>query len=125
MLKDFQTDKRFRDDYDCCVIGSGPAGITVALRLAAEGKRVVLVEGGDVEYSERSQLLYQCRSTGREAYVDTKRQRMLGGTSNHWAGRCRPMEPSDFSSSLPNGMSGWPISYLISPIPQPAHVVSQ
>jgi choline dehydrogenase-like flavoprotein len=125
MLKDFQTDKRFRDDYDCCVIGGGPAGITVALRLAAEGKRVVLVEGGGIEYSERSQSLYQSPSTGREAYVDTKRQRMLGGTSNHWAGRCRPMEPSDFSSSLPNGMSGWPISYLISPIPQPAHVVSQ
>jgi choline dehydrogenase-like flavoprotein len=111
MLKDFQTENRFRDHYDCCVIGGGPAGITIALRLAAEGKRVVLVEGGDVEYSERSQLLYQCRSTGREAYADTKRQRMLGGTSNHWAGRCRPMEPSDFTSALPNGMSGWPISY--------------
>lgn len=111
MLKDFQSDKLFRDDYDCCVIGGGPAGITVALRLAAEGRRVVLVEGGDVEYSERSQLLYQCRSTGREAYVDSKRLRMLGGTSNHWAGRCRPMEPSDFTSALPNGMSGWPVSY--------------
>lgn len=111
MLKDFQTDNRFRDHYDCCVIGGGPAGITVALRLAAGGKRVVLVEGGDVEYSERSQSLYQCRSTGREAYVDTKRLRMLGGTSNHWAGRCRPMEPSDFTTALPNGMSGWPVSY--------------
>lgn len=111
MLKDFQTENRFRDHYDCCVIGGGPAGITVALRLAAEGKHVVLVEGGDVEYSERSQLLYECRSTGREAYADSKRLRMLGGTSNHWAGRCRPIEPSDFSSALPNGMSGWPISY--------------
>ena len=83
----------------------------MALRLAAEGKRVALVEGGGIEYSERSQSLYQSPSTGREAYVDSKRQRMLGGTSNHWAGRCRPMEPSDFTSALPNGMSGWPVSF--------------
>lgn len=111
MLKDFQTEKDFRDSYDCCVIGGGPAGITVALRLAEKGMRVVLLEGGDIEYSDRSQVLYQCRSTGREAYVDSKRLRMLGGTSNHWAGRCRPFEPSDFSSAPRKGISGWPISY--------------
>lgn len=111
MLKDFQTDKRFRDLYDCCVIGSGPAGITVAQRLAAAGKRVALIEGGAAEYSEQSQALYECRSTGREAYVEKFRLRMLGGTSAHWTGRCRPFDPSDFSASARNGMPGWPIPY--------------
>jgi choline dehydrogenase-like flavoprotein len=111
MIKDFQTEKRFRDVYDCCVIGSGPAGITVALRLAKAGKSVALIEGGSIEYTMRSQALYECRSTGREAYVGNVRLRMLGGTSNHWSGRCRPFEPSDFSAKDRNGLPGWPISY--------------
>lgn len=111
MLRNFETDKNFRPLYDCCVIGGGPAGITLALRLAAAGHQVVLVEGGATEYAERSQNLYRCHTTGRNAYVETTRQRMLGGTSNHWSGRCRPFEPSDFSVAPPGKLPGWPIAY--------------
>ena len=31
---------------DVCIVGAGPAGITLALKLAKAGKRVVLCEGG-------------------------------------------------------------------------------
>ena len=111
MIKDYQTHKALRDDYDFCIIGGGPAGITLALRLAEAGWRVVLLEGGGHEYSQQSQDLYQCTSSGLEAYIHNTRLRFLGGTSNHWAGRCRPFEASDFSVPPPGGIPGWPIAY--------------
>jgi cation diffusion facilitator CzcD-associated flavoprotein CzcO len=33
MIKDYQQQKALREDYDC-IIGAGPAGITLGLRLA-------------------------------------------------------------------------------------------
>ncbi|HDS1733072.1 GMC family oxidoreductase [Pseudomonas sp. BP8] len=111
MIKDYQAEKALRDDYDFCIIGAGPAGITLALRLAGAGWRVVLLEGGGHEYSVQSQAFYACTSTGLELYPDETRLRFLGGTSNHWAGRCRPFVASDFAVSPPGNMPGWPIPY--------------
>ncbi|RZO62590.1 MAG: FAD-binding protein, partial [Sandaracinaceae bacterium] len=33
-------------DTDVCIVGTGPAGIAVALEVARSGARVVLLEGG-------------------------------------------------------------------------------
>lgn len=111
MIKDYQSQKALRDGYDFCIVGAGPAGITLALQLAKAGWSVVLLEGGGHEYAPRSQTLYQCPSTGLELYAEETRLRYLGGTSNHWMGRCRPFEPSDFSVTPPGAMPGWPIAY--------------
>lgn len=111
MIKDFQSQKTLRDAYDFCIIGAGPAGITLALRLAEAGWSVALIEGGGHEYSPRSQAFYECSSTGLELYAAETRLRFLGGTSNHWAGRCRPFEPSDFAVPPPGELPGWPIAY--------------
>jgi choline dehydrogenase-like flavoprotein len=111
MIKDYQTQKELRDSYDICIIGAGPAGITLALRFAENGRRVLLLEGGGHEYSQHSQSLYQCPSTGLDVYAEETRLRYLGGTSNHWAGRCRPFEPSDFSVGPPVHLPGWPIAF--------------
>jgi len=111
MIKDYQLQKELKDEYDFCIIGGGPAGITLALRLAKYGRSVVLVEGGGHEYSQRSQELYQCTSSALEAYAGSTRLRFLGGTSNHWAGRCRPFEASDFSEAAIGGLPGWPLAF--------------
>lgn len=111
MIKDYQSQKELRDGYDFCIVGGGPAGITLALRLAGFGWDVVLVEGGGHEYSQRSQSLYRCPSSALEVYAEETRLRFLGGTSNHWAGRCRPFEPSDFTDSPPGSLPGWPIAF--------------
>ena len=111
MIKDYQSQKELRDFYDVCIIGAGPAGITLALRLAGKGRRVLLLEGGGHEYSQNSQNLYLCPSTGLEVYAEETRLRYLGGTSNHWSGRCRPFEHSDFSVAPPVNMPGWPIAF--------------
>ncbi|MHC8411816.1 FAD-dependent oxidoreductase [Pseudomonas sp. Hz4] len=111
MIKDYQSQKELRDHYDVCIIGGGPAGITLALRLAGNGRRVVLVEGGGHEYSPASQNLYKVSSSGLEVYAQETRLRFLGGTSNHWAGRCRPFEQSDFTVGPPVHVPGWPIAF--------------
>lgn len=111
MIKDYQQQKTLRDSYDFCIIGAGPAGITLGLRLAAAGWHVLLAEGGGREYSPHSQELYKCDSTGLELYAEETRLRYLGGTSNHWAGRCRPFTPSDFAVAPPGDLPGWPIPY--------------
>lgn len=109
MIIDFTKDRRLRE-YDVCVMGAGPAGITVALQLAAAGWKVGLLEAGDLEYSERSQSLYAANAP-ESLLVPYTRLRYFGGTSNHWSGRCRPFDASDFEASPASGLPGWPLKY--------------
>ncbi len=44
--------------WDVCVVGTGPAGMTVARRLAAQGHDVALMEAGDLEVTWESQDFY-------------------------------------------------------------------
>jgi len=96
--------------YDVCVCGSGPAGITVARALAAKGKKVAVVEGGSLEYTDRSQSIYEGQSVGEEYWdgVQNLRLRYFGGTSNHWSGRCSLFNDADFELRPFHGLSGWP-----------------
>lgn len=110
MLFDFQETKRL-GDYDVCVVGGGPAGITVALQLAGKGMRVALLEGGGLAYSRPSQSLYEVEAKGMDMFSATTRLRYFGGTSNHWAGRCRPFDRASFTAQPATGLPGWPIPF--------------
>ena len=110
MLYDFHTRKTLAR-YDTCVVGGGPAGITVAFALARKGLRVALLEGGGLAYSDASQALYAVESKGLDMYAANTRLRYLGGTSNHWTGRCRPFEAADFTTPPPTRVPGWPIPF--------------
>ncbi len=82
---------------DVCVIGSGPAGMTLAVELHRAGKDVLLLEGGGREMTNESQDIYQGETVGDSYYdLDSARLRLFGGSSNHWNGWCRPLEPIDF-----------------------------
>lgn len=97
--------------YDVCICGTGPAGITVARKLAAFGKRILLLEGGSLAYSDASQDCYKGKSVGTQYwFLDSGRLRYFGGTSNHWAGRCGLFDPIDFEARDYFGLPGWPIS---------------
>ncbi len=114
MLFDLSTTSSLpnNDLYDVCIAGGGVAGITIARKLAEKGKRVLLLEGGGLDYSDESQELYQGVQTGKEYFdLDITRLRYLGGTSNHWAGWCRPLDPYDFEKNPAIPDSGWAISY--------------
>ena len=98
-------------DYDVCIIGSGPAGITLARSLAAKGASVALMEAGDLEYTDESQEKYVGDIVGLDYFpLDTARLRYFGGSSNHWAGWCRALEYHDFRPKPFNAFSGWPIT---------------
>ena len=97
--------------FDACVIGSGPAGMTVARMLAARGHRVALMEGGGLDFTEESQDLYVGTATGLDSVeLDVSRLRFFGGSSNHWHGRTRPLEAIDFEPRPYAPLSGWPIT---------------
>ena len=111
MLFDFNVQTTIDKKYDVCIVGTGPAGITLARKLSTSGKKVVLLEAGGLDYSDNSQDFYECESIGHEAWPKFTRLRYFGGTSNHWSGRCRPFDSSDFDDREINGLPGWPIRY--------------
>jgi choline dehydrogenase-like flavoprotein len=95
---------------DVCVAGTGPAGITLALRLRDSGLRVVLLESGGLEHDAATQSLYDGEVTGADYPLSASRLRGFGGSGNHWAGFARPLDEHDFDQRpwLPH--SGWPIT---------------
>ncbi len=97
--------------FDACIIGAGPAGITLARRLASRGLTVGLFDGGGFDQTVESQDLYK-GTIGAQPYfpLDGARLRFLGGSSNHWGGWTRPLDDHDFAERDDHPMSGWPIA---------------
>jgi choline dehydrogenase-like flavoprotein len=95
---------------DFCVVGSGPAGMTVALELKRQGRSVLLLEGGGLEWSQESQEIYKGELIG-DHYVplDLARARLLGGTSNHWGGWSYPLTEYVFKRKSGFEDAVWPI----------------
>lgn len=95
---------------DICLIGAGAAGITIAQELAGSALRVCMVEGGGAQYEyQESQQLYAGNSVGVPVALEAGRLRFLGGTTNHWGGRCAPLDEQDFRQRDWIPHSGWPI----------------
>ena len=99
-------------ESDVVVVGSGAAGIPMALHLAEAGLDVILLEAGAESLDPRDQALYSgtVKDESLHAPADKYRQRRLGGSTVTWGGRCVPLDPVDFveRSFVPN--SGWPIT---------------
>jgi hypothetical protein len=87
------------------IVGSGPAGITVAKKLEKKKISTLIIEAGPMQSSSESQEEYEGQIIG-DKYVDisASRLRQFGGTSNHWSGVCHPMEEHDFAN--------WPIKKI-------------
>lgn len=99
---------------DVCILGAGPAGITLALELARARPEwhIILLEGGDGSVpSADSDDAYIPAGDPAPYPLAATRLRFLGGTSNHWGGWCRPLDPIDFEARPWIPHSGWPLAH--------------
>jgi choline dehydrogenase-like flavoprotein len=122
--------------FDVCVIGSGPAGATVATELCAAGAKVIMLEGGrkvplddftshtwpyELPYrgfrGERQKLFYQHDVSSSIRYencddVGVDRIRVVGGRSVHWNAVTLRYAARDFRGWSVDGIEeNWPLTY--------------
>mgnify|MGYP003630971772 CR=1 FL=1 len=97
-------------ETDIAIIGAGAAGITIAREMAGRKVNVTLIESGGLDFDPEVQALYEGESVGVPYTLDTSRLRYFGGSTNHWGGWCRPMQPIDFEKREWVPHSGWPIT---------------
>ena len=97
---------------DLCIVGSGPAGASIAKEFAGSKVQVLILEGGGPEQTLADQALYNFENVGaiRDTSGEPARIRSIGGTSNLWTGRCAPFDDIDFESKAWLPHSGWPIN---------------
>jgi choline dehydrogenase-like flavoprotein len=95
-------------ETEVCIAGAGPAGIVLALELAARGRRVLLLEGGGMDAAGAGENLYEGEVVGRPYPLAGSRLRWLGGTSNHWGGWVRPLDAIDFEDKPHFPLPAWP-----------------
>jgi choline dehydrogenase-like flavoprotein len=98
------------------VVGSGPAGLTVAMDLAAAGADVLVLESGGRQASGAARDRDAGESVGLPLRFDGApvttadvRLRALGGTSGLWSGMCRPLTAAELQHPAV-GFPSWPLT---------------
>ena len=106
---------------DLCLIGSGPAAWTIAEELRNSGLQVLILESGGQPQPYRGDHVHvdtdglnEIQNIGVPIY--NWRDRVLGGTSTSWGGRCIPLDDIDYEAREWVSFSGWPFgSSVIAP----------
>ncbi len=106
-------------DCDLCIIGSGPAGISLAREFIGSRLRVTLLESGGMDYDRGLQALADGVSTGGIKPSIEVNRRQFGGNANVWCIDLSPGEKGlrhalfdeiDFQHRPWIGHSGWPLT---------------
>jgi len=100
-------------EADIAIVGGGAAGISLALNFINDRSRVVLLEGGGLDYEPKVQSLYRGLNVGlRYEPLDLCRVRIFGGSTDKrgWAGWCKTFGSEDFIERDWVSLSGWPIT---------------
>ena len=85
--------KKIRDlkkkNFETIIIGSGPAGISVALTLEKFGFESLIIEAGNLEpYDGKDELLHGKVINQNYTGLEYIRARQFGGSSSLWGGNC-------------------------------------
>lgn len=103
---------------DLCIVGAGPAGLSLAAELAHCPTTIVVVESGAWPVDPAAQLLNSAAVEGDpHAGLKVSRHRQIGGTARIWntplapsqGAKFVPLDPLDFRGEL--GRPGWPIQF--------------
>ena len=91
---------------DICIVGTGPAGISVAKKLLDSGLKVVMLESGGMVPESEYQRLNKGENSGPSFLsLDASRLRCFGGASGLWAGVCAPFMGDDFEKKSKHNKS--------------------
>jgi choline dehydrogenase-like flavoprotein len=104
-------------ECDLCILGAGPAGLTLADALRGTGADIVILESGGHDTDAAAQHLNDGTTVG-SPYGDLRqvRHRQVGGTAAIWntgigeatAAKYVPLDPIDFAARSWVPLSGWP-----------------
>ncbi len=95
--------------YDVVIVGSGPAGMTLARELADTTLRVGVLESGQEQPTPRGDGLRRVASEGIHI-KEYSRERVLGGASSTWSGLSSPLDDVDLLPRPYLRQSGWPLN---------------
>ncbi|MBW4511412.1 MAG: GMC family oxidoreductase [Scytonematopsis contorta HA4267-MV1] len=123
-------------ETDICIVGAGPAGITLASEFIGTNFRVCVLESGGLSYDKNTQSLLSGESSGNLfGTLDDSRRLQLGGTANSWKIRIGenqigvryvPLDNIDFQKRDWLPYSGWPFSLShLAPFYERAHKICQ
>lgn len=105
-------------ESDLCIIGAGPAGISLAREFMGQGLRVALLESGGLHYDRQVQALADGTTVGAIKPSIEVNRRQFGGNANVWCVGLGPAEKGlrhamfdeiDFQPRPWIAHSGWPI----------------
>ena len=119
-----------------CIIGAGPAGLTIAREFANQNFQITLLESGGFEFDPEIQTLSEGTAIGDPySVISNTRLRQFGGTSHTWEGqngykqygfRCLPLDEIDFEQRDWLPYSGWSFTKSdLDPFYERAHQVCQ
>jgi choline dehydrogenase-like flavoprotein len=92
-----------------CIVGAGPAGITLAREFIGQPFDVCFLESGILSSDERIRLLSKGQNVGISYRpLEYTRSRSLGGTTDVWSGGCEELDDLDFERRAWIPHSGWP-----------------
>ena len=90
------------NNINVIIIGSGPAGISTAIKLEKNKIKSLILEAGNIEQEIDSSNYLKGEVKGDEyPELSSLRLRQFGGTSGHWGGNCNPFREEDINE--------WPI----------------
>ena len=88
--------------FTAIIIGSGFAGISLALKLEKKGFETLVIESGNLDFEETSNKFLKVESIGdHKGDFTGNRLRQFGGSSRIWGGNCNPINNENFTN--------WPI----------------
>jgi choline dehydrogenase-like flavoprotein len=107
---------------DLCIIGSGPAGLTIAHELIDSGIQILLLERGDVTEQPAADLAPDLEFHSPDfPSVQKALHSQFGGMAGIWntflldgvtpAAHYLPLDPVDFETRYWVPYSGWPITF--------------